>query len=66
MKTLFSPFTFLRNSKAVWYVHFMIIRHKREKDKVAEGKSSRGGKNLSGLKLANALRFSKSAKQLAH
>ena len=44
MKTLFSPFTFLRNSKAVWYVHFMIIRHKREKDKVTEGKSSRGGK----------------------
>ena len=44
MKILFSPFTFLRNSKAVWYVHFMIIRHKREKDKAAEGKSSRGGK----------------------
>jgi hypothetical protein len=62
-KILFSAFTFLRNSKALWYVPFMVIRHKREKDKVAERKRSGGGKTCR-LKLANILRFSKLEKQL--
>lgn len=61
---LFSAFTFLRNSTALWYVYYIIIRHKREEDKAAEGKRSGKRKTICELKLANILKFSKFVKQL--
>lgn len=43
-KDFISAFTSLRNGKSMWYVQFMVIRHKREEVKQAEGKRSGCGK----------------------
>lgn len=46
-KAFISAFTFLRNGKAMWCVQFMVIRHKREEVKQAEGKRN-GCEKVSG------------------
>lgn len=46
-KDFISAFTFLRNGKTLLYVQFMVIRHKTEEVKQAEGKRS-GYEKVSG------------------